>query len=282
MRDFDTWLNSFRESIADYGYYVDFDKVHRNVEEIRVELCILNSLIGSADIENDFAKILAQYPQTLKCIPILIAVRQNEIHVMDSDVQHLYSFARLNQSIEQYSIFMRKTGLFDLLERRIVSSLLDYVTGVETGLDSNGRKNRGGHLMENVVSGFIERAGVTDFEQEMKLSKIQKRWGIKISGVLEYGVADKRFDFAVYANGVVYCVETNFYTGGGSKLNETARSYKTLSKQIGDVDGLKFVWVTDGIGWKSAKNNLRETFEAMEHIYSIDDLQKGAFERLFK
>ena len=37
-RDFTTWLSNFRESIADYGYYIDFEKVHRNVDEIKVEL----------------------------------------------------------------------------------------------------------------------------------------------------------------------------------------------------------------------------------------------------
>ena len=56
--------------------------------------------------------------------------------------------------------FMRKTGLFDLMENHIVNNLVDYVTGIETGLDSNGRKNRGGHLMENLVEGFLCKAGL--------------------------------------------------------------------------------------------------------------------------
>ncbi|UKI35613.1 MAG: type II restriction endonuclease [Clostridiales bacterium] len=53
-REFNTWLSGFRDSIADYGYYIDFEKVHRNVGNIKVELNILNSLIGSDNIEDDF------------------------------------------------------------------------------------------------------------------------------------------------------------------------------------------------------------------------------------
>ena len=150
-RNFTEWLSTFRNSIADYGYYIDFEKVHCNVNEIKVELNILNSLIGSHSIEKDFEKLLTRYPETLKCIPVLLAVRANEIAAMDEDGSYVFSFKKMNYSLDEYKMFMRKTGLFDLLENHILGNLVDYVTGVETGLDSNGRKNRGGHLMENVV-----------------------------------------------------------------------------------------------------------------------------------
>ena len=159
MRDFNIWLSSFRDSIADYGYYIDFEKVHRNVDKMKIELNILNSLIGSKNIESEFEILIKKYPETLKCIPLLLAVRTSEIYAIDGDGEFTYDFKKPNLSIEQYEVFMRKTGLFDLMENHIINNLVDYATGVETGLDSNGRKNRGGHLMENVVESFIKKAG---------------------------------------------------------------------------------------------------------------------------
>ena len=157
MRDFNIWLNQFKSSISDYGYYVDFQKVYGKVESIKIELNILNSRIGSIDIENDFDKLLSKYPEILKCIPLLLAVRENEIHAMDSDGEFIYNFNKQNYSVEQYKVFMRKTGLFDLISKHIINNLVDYATGVEVGLDSNGRKNRGGHLMEDLVESYIKK-----------------------------------------------------------------------------------------------------------------------------
>lgn len=158
-REFNTWISSFRDSIADYGYYIDFEKIHRNIDQIKIELNILNSLIGSKNIEFDFENLIKKYPEVLNCIPLLLAVRTNEIFAIDGDGEFKYNFKTPNLSIKQYKIFMRKTGLFDLMENHIVNNIVDYATGVETGLDSNGRKNRGGHLMENLVQSYIVDAG---------------------------------------------------------------------------------------------------------------------------
>lgn len=161
MRDFKTWLAAFRPSIADYKYYVDFDKVFANVEAVKIPLNILNSLIGSKNIEQDFREILTKYPETLKCIPILIAKREMEIFALeDSGTLLKYDFKKNNYTIDQYIAFMRETGLFGLLQHHIINNLVDYVTGVEVGLDSNGRKNRGGDLMENLVEKHIQAAGL--------------------------------------------------------------------------------------------------------------------------
>lgn len=123
--DFMTWLSDFRGSIADYGYYIDFEKVHRNVEGIKVELNILNSLIGSKNIEAKFEALLEKYPEILKCIPLLLAVRANEIYAIDGDGEFTYEFKKSNQSVEQYKIFMHKTGLFDLMTNHIINNLVD-------------------------------------------------------------------------------------------------------------------------------------------------------------
>lgn len=281
-RDFTAWLSKFKKSIANYDYYVDFRKIHDNVDKIKVELNILNSLIGSTNIEVDFDNIIEKYPETLKCIPILLAVRSNEIYAIDGEGEFIYQFKKLNYSVEQYKTFMRKTGLFDLIKNHLVNNLVDYVTGVETGLDSNGRKNRGGHLMEDLVESYIKKSGNIEYYKEIYIHEIQNKWGIDLSAISNKGKAEKRFDFVVKTDNMIYAIETNFYGGGGSKLNETARSYKTLAGEADTIDGFTFVWFTDGIGWKSARNNLQETFEVMKHIYSIDDMENGIMRQLFK
>ncbi len=284
-REFNTWLLGFRDSIADYGYYINFEKVYRNVDGIKIELNILNSLVGSKDIESDFESLIKKYPEILKCIPLLLAVRANEIYAIDGDGEFTYNFKKPNLSTEQYKVFMRKTGLFDLMSNHIINNLVDYVTGVETGLDSNGRKNRGGHLMETLVKSYIKKAGLvegTDFFEQMSTSEITEKWGLDMSAVSNQKKMEKVFDFVIKTKNMVYGIETNFYTGGGSKLNETARSYKTIALESDTIEGFTFVWFTDGKGWISARYNLEETFDVMEHIYNIKDLEDGIIKEVFK
>lgn len=284
-RDFNAWLSGFRSSIADYKYYIDFPKVHANVDSIKIELNILNALIGSKNIEADFDNIVARYPETLKCIPILLAVRANEIYAIDGDGAFTYNFRKANLPVEQYKTFMRKTSLFDLLQNHIIGNLVDYVTGVETGLDSNGRKNRGGHLMEDLVESFIKKAGFVKgktYFKEMYIHQITDKWGIDLSAISNQGKMEKRFDFVIKTDTMIYGIETNFYGSNGSKLNETARSYKTLALETDTIDAFTFVWFTDGKGWTSARNNLEETFDVMENIYSIKDLEDGIITEVFK
>ncbi len=290
-RDFNTWLSGFRDSIADYGYYIDFEKVHRNVDNIKVELNILNSLVGSKNIEYDFERLVKKYPEVIKCIPLLLAVRANEIYCQDENGGYLFEFDFGEYSpnshfhYEKYKYFMKETGLFDLLQNHIVNNLVDYATGVETGLDSNGRKNRGGHLMEDLVESFIEKSvflkGVNYFK-EMYIHQITEKWNVDLSAISNQGKMEKRFDFVIKTPDMIYGIETNFYGSGGSKLNETARSYKTLALETDMIDGFTFVWFTDGKGWISARNNLEETFDVMEHIYNIKDLENGIINEVFK
>ena len=284
-RDFNTWLSSFRSSIANYGYYIDFKKVHRNVDSIKIELNILNSLIGSENIDNEFVNLVRRYPEVLKCIPLLLAVRAEEIYAIDGDGAFNYNFKNANLSLDQYKIFMRKTGLFDLLQNHIINNLVDYATGVETGLDSNRRKNRGGHLMEDLVESFISRSGfVRDntYFKEMYIHQIEQKWNIDLSAISNQGKMEKRFDFVIKTPSMIYGIEANFYGSSGSKLNETARSYKTLANEADTIDGFTFVWFTDGKGWTSARHNLEETFDVMDNIYNINDLENGIIDAITK
>ena len=80
----------------------------------------------------------------------------------------------------------------------------------------------------------------------------------------------------------IYAIETNFYASGGSKLNETARSYKLIAEEAKHIPNFKFIWITDGGGWKRSRRNLEETFNVLEDIYNIADMEKGIFEIVFK
>ena len=282
-RDFNEWFSRFKSSISNYAYYVDFDKIYKNVDKVKLELNILNSLIGSEKIEDDFQNIIIRYPETLECIPLLLAVRSSEIFIKDEINEYLFNFKKLVYSVDDYIRFMRECGLFDLLQNHIINNLYDYVLEIEVGLDSNGRKNRGGHLMENLVEEYIVKAGYKKndtYFKEMYLKDIERKWNLDLSAMSGNNVSAKRFDFVIRKENMVYVIETNFYTSGGSKLNETARSYKMLAEEAKKVAGVTFIWFTDGTGWNNAKHNLEETFNVLETIYNIEDLENGVLERL--
>lgn len=285
MREFRTWFGEFIDSISDYKYYVDFDKICRNVDKIKIELNILNSLIGSQNIESDFINLLKDYPEILKCIPILLAVRSNEIAITTEKENIIFDFKKQNLSPEEYSEFMDKTGLFDMIKTKKINNFVDYVTGIETGLDSNARKNRGGHLMENLVETYIIQSGFIKGEsyfKEMYLKDIERLWDIDLSSISNMGKTAKRFDFVIKTESTIYAIETNFYSSGGSKLNETARSYKNIAIEAEGIVGFEFIWITDGKGWQTARNNLEETFDSMTNLYNINDLRNGILDKVIK
>lgn len=282
-RNFDEWINNFKSSISNYSYYADFKKIYKNVDKVKVELNILNSLIGSKTIEEDFKNIMLKYPETLECIPLLLAVRSTEIFVKDEINEYLFDFKKMVYSMDDYVRFMQESGLFDLLQNHIINNLYDYVLGIEVGLDSNGRKNRGGHLMEDLVEKYIKESGFVkdvNYFKEMYLNDIEKRWNIDLSSLSGNNVSTKRFDFVIKTPKQIYLIETNFYASSGSKLNETARSYEMLAKKAKGIDGITFIWITDGLGWHDAKNNLKETFNELETMYNINDLENGTLKQV--
>ena len=283
-RNFREWFNTFTDSIATYEYYTDFNTVYKNIDKIKVELNIMNSLVGSKNIEKDFDDLFKRYPEIRKCLPLLIAVREKEIKVVDDGEKLKYNFTNIDD-IVLLKRFMRKTGLFDLISNHLVNNIVDYAIGVEVGLGSNGRKNRGGHLMEDVLQGFIEKEGFVlnqTYFKEMYLKDIEHKWNIDLSSLSNLGKVAKRFDYVVKTDNCIYAFETNFYSSSGSKLNETARSYKMIAEECKNIKGFAFVWVTDGLGWVDARNNLEETFDVMDNLYNIKDLSNGKLKEILK
>lgn len=264
------------------------------MNKIKNELNLLNGLIGSKDIEEDFKNLIKEYQNVLKAIPILIAKREKIIIIKDAIQDYYYNFTKMNYSIEDYIMFMRKTGIFDLLENHLVSNLYDYVTGVEVGMDTNARKNRTDDTMEDLVESYIVKAGfVKDYNyfKEIISTQLKEKWNIDLKEVLKnidiatknkkVKMAEKRFDFVIENNNILYLIETNFYGSRGSKLNETARSYKMLNEELKKINGIKFIWFTDGKGWNTAKGNLEETFNEMQDIYCINEMKNNIMNEIF-
>ena len=282
-KDFDKWLTSFQNTNRSFSYWVDFTKIIKNADSLKVELNILNSLIGSNNIEDDFVKIITKYPECLKCIPLLIAVRGLEVEQIEGIFNFSEDVAKTSFISDKgkYIEFMEQVGLFDIMKNRTVKSLYDYVVGIEVGLDTNARKNRGGDLMSKIVSEYFDRDQIK-YAKEVYTHDLEKRYNLDLSPITNNSQASKRFDFVVEKNGVVFGIEVNFYSGGGSKLNETARSYKEIAVASKDIKNFQFVWITDGAGWRKAKKNLKETFDVLNYIFNIADMKSGKLARLLK
>jgi type II restriction enzyme len=258
-------------------------KVLENAEKVKIELNILNSLIGSNNIERDFVEIVEKYPETLQCIPLLIAMRGLEVEQIEGIFDFSVNFAksRFREEQSKYIDFMTKTGLFNLMKDRKIRNLYDYVVGIEVGLDTNARKNRGGDLMSKIVSDYFDKQKIK-YEKEVMTSDLERRFGLNLSPITNNGQSSKRFDFVIENKGVIYGIEVNFYSGGGSKLNETARSYKEIALSSKHIKNFKFVWITDGAGWNTAKRNLQETFDIHDEIFNLRDLRDGKFDELLQ
>ena len=263
-KDFNKFMSQLQETNQTLNFFCDFDKISRNVEDIKLSLCMLNSLIGSTDMRKSVETIWNRDKSAFNVMDILIAVRsEGKKKVLDS-MGHSVVLDSLFQSVNGVMEFLDNTGLTELFQTKKINNLVDYVFGIETGLDSNARKNRSGHVMEGMVARIFERNDI-HYRQEV----YSREWP-EITKVL--GDDEKRFDFVIKTAVKTYLIEVNFYSGGGSKLNEVARSYSDIAPKINSVPGFEFVWITDGIGWKSAKNKLREAYSIIPSIYNLTDI----------
>jgi type II restriction enzyme len=282
---FNYFINTLKPSIATYDYFVAWDKIEHNLSSINVSLHILNSIIGKPNISKEFKNILVQYPQVITTFPLLIACRRSSIFVSDVGKEKVFLFSKskkyTEREINDIVIFAEKCGLLNIFEDRKITNLLDYVFGVEVGLDTNARKNRTGTSMENLVKKYVcdicNKFGYS-FLSQAKAVKIMQEYGIKIP----HDKTDRHFDFLINGKNHSFIIETNFYSGGGSKLKSVAGEFITLSRLVKLNPALSFIWVTDGIGWKTTKNSLRETFDAIDYIFNIKMLEEKLLEILLQ
>lgn len=262
---FDMFMSQLKETNATLDFYCDFKKINSNVDAIAMKLNQLNYLIGQEDLDGAIRRLWDENPKVFNVMDVLIAVRtadNKKAILSDGSIKLISNFF---DDVEGVIEFIHGTGLDEVFKNKQVKNLVDYVFGVETGLDTNARKNRSGHLMEGQVASIFDKAGVK-YRQEV--------YSTEYPELSVLGEDKKRFDFVVKTSKCTYLMEVNFYSGGGSKLNEVARAYSELSPKINDVEGFEFVWITDGIGWKSARNKLEEAFYAIPNVYNLTTIQE--------
>ena len=257
---FDIFMSQLKETNATLDFYCDFKKINSNVESIAIKLNQLNYLIGQEDLDGAIRRLWNENPKVFSIMDILIAVRKKEKKKAILEDGSVRLISRFFDDVDSVIDYIHGTGLDVVLQNKQVKNLVDYVFGVETGLDTNARKNRSGHLMEGQVANIFDKAGI-EYRQEV--------YSTDYPELSVLGEDNKRFDFVIEAKNCKYLIEVNFYSGGGSKLNEVARAYSELSPKINAVDGFEFVWITDGKGWKSARNKLEEAFYAIPNVYNL-------------
>lgn len=262
--EFTDFMKPLKETHFSLKDYVDFPKVASNVEAISIKLNQLNYLIGQEDMATAVKRLWNENPKVFSVLDVLIAVRKKDKKKAIDSSGNIHLVSDFFNSPEQVTLFLNETGLTEVFQKKQIKNLVDYVFGVEVGLDSNARKNRGGHIMECLVANILTANGIS-FEQEVYYTEFPEI-------VRALGADNKRFDFVIHTPNKTYLVEANFYTGGGSKLNEVARSYSELAPKINAVPGFEFVWITDGIGWKSARNKLEEAFIHIPSVYNLSSI----------
>ena len=264
-KDFSTFMSQLQETNQTLDFFCDFEKINRNVSDIKLSLCMLNSLIGASNMRAAVETLWQRDKSAFNVMDILIAVRSEGRKKVLNRLGECVVLDSLFNTVDGVMEFLNDTGLCSIFQSRKIKDLSDYVFVIETGLDTNARKNRSGHVMEKMVGSIFDKNGV-----EYRTEVYSSEWSA-ITKVL--GDDEKRFDFVVETTSKTYLIEVNFYSGGGSKLNEVARSYSDLSPKINSVVGFEFVWITDGIGWHSARNKIQEAYNIIPSVYNLTSIK---------
>jgi hypothetical protein len=280
---FDYFVETIKSSIKTWEYFINWDKVNYNVDQVKIELNLLNSLLDSNNLEEDFKKLIIEYPNVVKTMPVLLAVRDNKLEILDDyKNQNLdtidFNFCKRHkisyEETNRYLDFLNKSGLIELFKNKKIKNFVDYVFGVEVGLDSNGRKNRGGSLMEDIVEVFVkrtvERNQNLEYLPQATSSKIKSKWNYNV----EFDKSQRQYDFAIYnkKTNKLFLIETNFYNGGGSKLKAVCGEFKTLFNEL-EQQNIDLIWITDGLGWITTKRPLEETFNNNNYVFNLSMLE---------
>ncbi len=261
---FKIFLSQLSETNATLDYFTDFKKIKSNVNKIAIKLNQLNYLIGKDDLNKAVYELYEENPKVFEVLDILIAIRKNKRAKTFNNKGEIILLDTYFETPELVLEFIEETGLAEVFKNKDISNLVDYVFGIEVGLDTNARKNRGGDNMSKAVSLIFNKAGVF-YKKEVNNTIFPE--------IISLGADVKRFDFVIKTKKKTYLIETNYYNGGGSKLNETARAYSDVAPKINQYPNYEFVWITDGQGWFSAKNKLEEAYNIIPSLYNLITLE---------
>lgn len=282
-KDFQKLTSTFKNSIKTWDYFVNWQKVTGNVAEFEIILNKLNYLLGKKNLEKEFLTLYKSNPDVVKVFPTLLAVRESQVEVYDRSSRTIETFDfnhKSQLSAQDYFKFLKETNLISLFKEAGIKNLVDYVYGVEVGLDSNGRKNRGGTLMESVVGEFVEQFCIEkgfEYMSQANAKTMAARWGFQVN----VDKSSRSFDFAVYNPKTkrLKLFETNFYNGGGSKLKAVCGEFKGLQDTL-KGQNIDFVWITDGLGWKTTLRPLEEVYNHNDYIFNLSMLESGILNSL--
>ena len=261
---FKIFLSQLSETNATLDYFTDFKKIKSNVNKIAIKLNQLNYLIGKEDLNKAVYELYEENPKVFEVLDILIAIRKNKRAKTFNNKGEIILLDTYFETPELVLEFIEETGLAEVFKNKDISNLVDYVFGIEVGFDTNARKNRGGDNMSKAVSLIFDKAGVF-YKKEVNNTIFPE--------IISLGADVKRFDFVIKTKRKTYLIEANYYNSGGSKLNETARSYSDVAPKINQYENYEFVWITDGQGWFSAKNKLEEAFNIIPSLYNLITLE---------
>lgn len=266
QKQFEMFMSQLKETNATLDFYCDFPKIARNVADISISLNMLNYLLGKQNLREAVEALWARDPKVFDVMDILIATRKKDNKMFFDELGQFRTIHSLFESVDGVMEFLEGTGLANVFRKPEIKDLVDYVFGVETGLDTNARKNRSGEITEKLVAKIFANANL-EYSQQVSSNTFPA-----VANVL--GADQKVFDFVIKTVTKTYLIEVNFYSGGGSKLNEVARSYTDVAPKVNSIEGFEFVWITDGIGWHSAKNKLQEAFAAIPSIYNLTTIKE--------
>jgi type II restriction enzyme len=285
-------MDTLSDAIRTWDYFVNWDKVFQNSRELEVQLGIWDYLLGKEDFDKEFRYLLGKYPEIVMAIPSLIVrdgANSKRFQILISsegkeDKIKPFDFSRPienKEEIDQALEFVKESGLVKIFKRDGVKNLSDYLLGVEAGVDSNGRKNRSGTgmetLIEKQIAEIVSRNPGWEYLARPTLKKIQETWGVSV----QLGNARRTFDFVILAKGKLFVIEVNIYGGGGTKLKSVAGEFVTLHEQLKSTSAT-FVWITDGLGWKTTRRQLEDSFSSIDHIINLRLLSEGALEEIVK
>ena len=260
MTPFQLFVSQLSETNATLGYFTDFAKIRSNVKKIAIKLNQLNYLIGKTDLKEAIRDLYQENPKVFEILDILIAIRKNKKAKTFNNQGEIVALDSYFYSPDKIFEYIQETGLAEVFQNKDVTNLVDYVFGIEVGLDTNARKNRGGDNMANAVALLFNSENLL-FESEVSSTLFPE--------ITSLGVDVKRFDFVIKTRQKTYFIETNYYNSGGSKLNEVARAYSDVAPKINQYPNYEFVWITDGQGWLTAKNKLEAAFNIIPCVYNL-------------
>lgn len=281
-KDFNNLVATFKSSIKTWDYFVNWNKVFANSSDLEISLNKLNYLLGKENLKEEFKKLYTSNPDIIKAFPVLLAVRENKLEIFDKKTKNseFFNFIQVDKTADEYFEFLEKTGLARLFQKDGIKNLVDYVIGVEVGLDSNGRKNRRGTLMEEIVGTFLtDFCNKNGFEYlpQARPSAIKAKWGFDV----QVDKSERSFDFAIYnpKTKKLKLFEANFYNGGGSKLKAVCGEFKSLYSEL-KSQNIDFIWITDGLGWNTTKRPLEETYNHNEYVFNLNMIENGVLDKL--